>query len=85
MGEFLRKLFSSDFVAHGYCYLCKPEIVWLHATSDGMIALSYYLIFQESQAEEGLLNHDVADSAESPYHRGCKLAQTPREMKTGSE
>jgi PAS domain S-box-containing protein len=44
MSEFLHKLFSSDFMAHGYCYLWKPEIVWLHATSDGLIALSYYFI-----------------------------------------
>ncbi|MDB5108083.1 MAG: integral rane sensor hybrid histidine kinase [Candidatus Binatus sp.] len=29
---------------HGDCYFWKPEIVWLHATSDAVIALSYYLI-----------------------------------------
>jgi PAS domain S-box-containing protein len=44
MNEFLRKLFSSDFMPHGYCYLWKPEIVWLHATSDAAIALSYFFI-----------------------------------------
>ena len=44
MREFLIKLFSSDFMGHGYCYLWKPEIVWLHAISDGTIMLSYYLI-----------------------------------------
>ena len=44
MNEFLRKLFSSDFMPHGYCYLWKPEIVWLHAASDGAIALSYLFI-----------------------------------------
>ena len=44
MSEFLRKLFSSDFMPHGYCYLWKPEIVWLHAASDGAIALSYLFI-----------------------------------------
>jgi PAS domain S-box-containing protein len=44
MSEFLRRLFSSDFMGHGYCYLWKPEIVWLHAISDGLIALSYYFI-----------------------------------------
>jgi len=42
--EFLLKLFSSDFMPHGHCYYWKPEIVWLHATSDGLITLSYYLI-----------------------------------------
>ena len=28
----------------GYCYLWRPEIVWLHATSDTLIALSYFVI-----------------------------------------
>jgi C4-dicarboxylate-specific signal transduction histidine kinase len=44
MSEFLSKLFSSDFMPHGACYLWRPEIVWLHAASDTLIALSYYLI-----------------------------------------
>src|SRR5271157_2870952 len=44
MREFLMRLFSSDFMGHGYCYLWQPEIVWLHAISDSMIALSYYVI-----------------------------------------
>jgi two-component system, NtrC family, sensor kinase len=44
MKEFLMKLFSSDFTPHGYCYLWNPQIVWLHAVSDGVIALAYYLI-----------------------------------------
>ena len=44
MIEFLSKLFLSDFMGHGYCYLWKPEIVRLHAVSDGLIALSYYFI-----------------------------------------
>src|ERR1700693_1870193 len=44
MLEFLTKLFSSDFMGHVYCYLWQPGIVWLHAISDTMIALSYYVI-----------------------------------------
>jgi PAS domain S-box-containing protein len=44
MHEFLLKLLSSDFMGHGYCYLWKPEIVWLHAVSDSVIAFAYYLI-----------------------------------------
>jgi len=44
MSQFFGKLFSSDFMPHGYCYLWDPQIVWLHAVSDGLIALSYYLI-----------------------------------------
>jgi len=42
--EFFERLFSSDFMGHGYCYLWKPEIVWLHAISDSLIALSYLVI-----------------------------------------
>src|ERR1043165_8180978 len=44
MSEFLKRLFDSDFMGHGYCYLWKPEIVRLHASSEGLIALSYYFI-----------------------------------------
>jgi C4-dicarboxylate-specific signal transduction histidine kinase len=44
MSEFLGKLFSSDFMPHGYCYLWNPGVVWLNAVSDAVIALSYYLI-----------------------------------------
>ena len=44
MKEFFDRLFSSDFMAHGYCYLWRPEIVWLHAISDSLIALSYFVI-----------------------------------------
>jgi len=44
MLEFLRKLFASDFMAHGYCYLWRPEIVWLHVVSDTLITLAYYSI-----------------------------------------
>jgi hypothetical protein len=44
MYEFFRNLFSSDFMGHGYCYLWKPEIVWLHVISDSAITLSYYAI-----------------------------------------
>lgn len=44
MGDFFQKLFSSDFMPHGYCYRWRPELVWLHATSDAAIALSYFFI-----------------------------------------
>jgi PAS domain S-box-containing protein len=44
MSEFFGKLLSSDLMPHGYCYLWRPEIVWLHAVSDGLIAISYYLV-----------------------------------------
>jgi hypothetical protein len=44
MIEFARHVFSSDFMPHGVCFLWNPEILWLHAISDSLIALSYFLI-----------------------------------------
>jgi len=41
---FLKWLFSSDYMAHGYCYLWKPGTLWLHVISDTLITLSYYCI-----------------------------------------
>ena len=35
---------SSMFMPHGMCYLWQPEVLWLHAASDTVIAVSYYLI-----------------------------------------
>jgi hypothetical protein len=43
--DFLHALFSGgEFMPHGYCYLWKPGMVWLHAVSDSMIALAYFSI-----------------------------------------
>jgi FixJ family two-component response regulator len=42
--HFVAKLFTLDLMRHGFCYLWKPEIVWLHAVSDVVIALSYFTI-----------------------------------------
>jgi len=44
MMEVAKHLFSSDFMPHGVCVLWNPGIVWLHAISDGLIALSYFVI-----------------------------------------
>lgn len=44
MLELIRRLLESDFMPHGYCFGWKPDILWLHVTSDGLIALSYFLI-----------------------------------------
>jgi len=41
---FFKRLFSSDFLPHGTCYLWNPKIVWLHVISDSIITLSYYCI-----------------------------------------
>ncbi len=43
--KILDSLFSSgDFMPHGYCYLWKPGLVWLHVVSDALIALAYFSI-----------------------------------------
>ncbi len=37
-------LFSTEFLAHQYCYLRNPALIWTNATSDGLIWLSYVAI-----------------------------------------
>lgn len=44
MAEFFRKLFVSDFMPHGHCFLWQPGVVWLHVISDVLITLAYFLI-----------------------------------------
>jgi two-component sensor histidine kinase len=41
VGELLR---SDAFMPHGMCFLWQPELLWLHASADALIALSYYSI-----------------------------------------
>lgn len=41
--SFINTFFLS-FVPHGHCYFWKPELVWLHALSDGFIAIAYFSI-----------------------------------------
>jgi C4-dicarboxylate-specific signal transduction histidine kinase len=35
---------SSMFMPHGMCFLWQPGVLWLHAVSDTVIAVSYFLI-----------------------------------------
>ncbi len=35
---------SDGLMPHGFCYLWNPALVWLHAISDTLIALAYFLI-----------------------------------------
>src|SRR6185503_20820818 len=45
LAEFFKNLMSwKDFMPHGHCFLWRPEIVWLHAVSDTVIAVAYYSI-----------------------------------------
>ena len=41
---FLARLFHTDFMPHGMCYLWQPGVLWLQAISDGLIALAYLTI-----------------------------------------
>ncbi len=42
--DFFRRLFVSDFMPHGHCFFWQPSLVWLHVSSDLLIALAYFLI-----------------------------------------
>ena len=44
LGHLTDFLASDEFMPHGMCFLWRPELIWLHAVSDGVIALSYYSI-----------------------------------------
>jgi len=44
MVEFFEKLFSSNFMPHGMCYLWNPGVLWLNVISDALITLAYYVI-----------------------------------------
>ncbi|WRH65804.1 MAG: HAMP domain-containing sensor histidine kinase [Planktothrix sp. GU0601_MAG3] len=35
---------GSSFIPHGHCFLWKPGLVWMHVSSDSMIALAYLSI-----------------------------------------
>jgi len=44
MLDFFRKLFATDFIPHGHCYLWRSDIMWLHVISDSLTALAYFII-----------------------------------------
>lgn len=35
---------STGLLPHGYCFLRKPDLIWLHVISDAVIALAYFMI-----------------------------------------
>ena len=41
----LSSLFSANYLPHGYWYLAKPALIWTNALADGLIAVSYALLF----------------------------------------
>lgn len=44
MNDILEQVASNQFMPHGYCFLWRPELVWIHAMSDMAIALAYFAI-----------------------------------------
>src|ERR1700733_15407690 len=38
-------LFSANYLPHRYCYLAQPGLIWTNAVADGLIAVSYALLF----------------------------------------
>ena len=44
MGEFLKRLFHSDFMPHGACWQWEPWVVWSNVLSDAVIFLCYVTI-----------------------------------------
>lgn len=44
MSDILDVILSDQFMPHGYCFLWRPELVWLHVLADLMIAISYFAI-----------------------------------------
>jgi C4-dicarboxylate-specific signal transduction histidine kinase len=44
MLKMIETMRSSSFMPHGMCFLWQPGVLWLHAISDTVIAVSYYLI-----------------------------------------
>ena len=35
---------SAQLLPHGYCFMRKPDLIWLHVISDAVIALAYFMI-----------------------------------------
>src|SRR4051794_1140892 len=44
LGHLSELLSSEGFMPHGMCILWRPDLLWLHAGSDTLIALAYYSI-----------------------------------------
>lgn len=45
MLEFWQSFFGGGaFIPHGHCYLWQTPLVWLHVTSDSLIAIAYFSI-----------------------------------------
>jgi len=60
--SWLSQAWNLQYMAHGYCYRWRPEIVWPQVISDLLIALSYYSI-------PCILLWFVRQRKDVPFHR----------------
>ncbi len=44
MMEFIKNLFSQEFMPHGHCLFWKTELLRLYVIGDGLTAIAYYTI-----------------------------------------
>ena len=44
MPGYLRGLFDSGLLPHGYCLAGRPELIWTHVVSDALIGIAYFSI-----------------------------------------
>ena len=44
MDEVLEIVFSDRFIPHGFCFMWRPELIWMHVLADLTIALAYFSI-----------------------------------------
>lgn len=44
MGEIIDIIFSDQFIPHGFCFMWRPELVWMHVLADLTIAIAYFSI-----------------------------------------
>ena len=42
--SYFSKLFTADFVPHGFCMRWQSDVIWLHVVSDALITLAYLTI-----------------------------------------
>lgn len=42
--DFFNQIPLENFMPHGHCYMWRPEILWLHVISDGLVVISYYCL-----------------------------------------
>jgi signal transduction histidine kinase len=44
VADMIHSLLTTSYAPHGYCLLWQPSLIWIHAVSDTIIAVSYFSI-----------------------------------------